>query len=97
MPFVGFIIMKITDDLFDQAIEIARRFGARRLLVFGSAVNPSREARDIDFACEGVAGWKLFQFGAALEEAMNMPVDLIPLDEPNDFSRAIESQGRRLL
>jgi hypothetical protein len=48
--------MMITDDVFNKAIKIARRFGAKRLLVFGSAINPAREARDIDFACEGVLG-----------------------------------------
>jgi predicted nucleotidyltransferase len=89
--------MTITDDVFNKAIEIARRFGAKRLLVFGSAINTAREARDIDFACEGVLGWKLFQFGAALEEALKMPVDLVSLDEHTDFGRMVESQGRRLL
>jgi predicted nucleotidyltransferase len=89
--------MKIRDDILDMATDIAHRFGAKRLLVFGSVLNPNREARDIDFACEGVVGWKLFQFGAALEEALKMPVDLIPLDEPSDFGRMVESQGRRLL
>jgi predicted nucleotidyltransferase len=89
--------MKISDDILGMATDIAHRFGAKRLLVFGSALNPNREARDIDFACEGVAGWKLFQFGAALEEALKISVDLIPLDDPSDFSRLVESQGRRLL
>ena len=89
--------MKITDETLSKAVEIARHFGVKRLLVFGSAVNPNREARDVDFACEGVAGWKLFQFGAALEEALHIPVDIIPLDEPTEFSRLIESQGRRIL
>jgi predicted nucleotidyltransferase len=89
--------MKLNDEIIGKSVEIARRFGAKRFLVFGSAVKSGHEARDVDFACEGVAGWKLFQFGAALEEALNIPVDLIPLDEPNDFVRLVESQGRRLL
>ncbi|HEY4761821.1 MAG TPA: hypothetical protein VIH42_14680 [Thermoguttaceae bacterium] len=89
--------MKITEDILGKAVEIARRFGAKRLLVFGSAINPNREARDVDFACEGVMGWKLFDFGAALEEALHAPVDVVPLDEPTEFSRLIELQGRRIL
>jgi predicted nucleotidyltransferase len=89
--------MKITDDVFNKAREIARRFGAKRLLVFGSAINPAHEACDIDFACEGVLGWKLFQFGAALEEALKMPIDLVSSDEHTDLGRMVESQGRRLL
>jgi predicted nucleotidyltransferase len=89
--------MKITDETLGKAAEIARRFGARRLLVFGGAIDPARETRDIDFACEGVPGWKLFQFGAALEEALKMPVDLVSLDEHSDFGRMVESKGRRLV
>jgi predicted nucleotidyltransferase len=89
--------MKITQEILNKAVELARRFGAKRLLVFGSAANPDREARDVDFACEGVPGWQLYHLGAALEESLKMPIDLIPLDEPSDFVRMIESTGRRLL
>ncbi|MCC6125366.1 MAG: DNA polymerase III subunit beta [Pirellulales bacterium] len=89
--------MKTTEEIFSTASEIARRFNSKRFFVFGSAIDPSRTPHDIDFACEGVPGWKLFQFGAALEEALRMPVDLIPLDEPTEFGRMVESRGRRLL
>jgi predicted nucleotidyltransferase len=89
--------MKITEETLSTAAQIARRYGAKRLLVFGSAIKPGHEARDIDFACEGVSGWTLFKFGAALEEALKMPVDLVSLDERTDLGRMVESQGRRLL
>jgi predicted nucleotidyltransferase len=89
--------MNITDETFVKAADIARRFGAKRLLVFGSAVNANQEVRDVDFACEGVVGWKLFHFGAALEEALHIPVDVVPLDEPTEFAKLIELQGRRIL
>jgi predicted nucleotidyltransferase len=87
----------ITEETFNTAADIARRFNSRRFFVFGSAIDPTRTPRDLDFACEGVPGWKLFQFGAALEEALQMPVDLIPLDEPSEFGRMVESRGRRLV
>jgi predicted nucleotidyltransferase len=89
--------MKITNDIFETASNVARRFGAKRLYVFGSALDPTREPRDIDFGCAGIAGWKLFAFGAALEESLHFPVDVVPMDEPNRLSRMIESRGRRLV
>lgn len=89
--------MIVTEETFNTAAEIARRFNSTRFFVFGSAIDPSRTPHDLDFACEGVPGWKLFQLGAALEEALRMPVDLIPLDEPSEFGRMVVSQGRRLV
>jgi predicted nucleotidyltransferase len=89
--------MIVTEETLDTAAKIARSFNSRRFFVFGSAIDPSRTPHDLDFACEGVPGWKLFQFGAALEEALRMSVDLVPLDEPSEFGRMVESRGRRLV
>jgi predicted nucleotidyltransferase len=79
-------------DAIDRCTALAKQFGANRLLLFGSAVE-SPNPRDIDLACEGVQGWDLFRLGAALEEALSLPVDLVPLrDDP--FSRYVASRGR---
>lgn len=67
------------------------------MILFGSALDPSRTPRDLDFACRGIKGWKIFGFGAVLEDRLDMPVDVVPLDEPNAFTRLIEARGRRLL
>ena len=75
--------MNITEALLTSASETARKFGATRLILFGSALDPSREVRDLDLACAGVPGWKLFQLGAALKEALRIPIDLVPLDSPS--------------
>jgi uncharacterized protein len=87
----------VTAEVLNEAVETARQYGATELILFGSALNPSEDARDIDLACRGVAGWKLFSLGAALEERLRMPVDLVPLDSPTRFGQWIESHGRRLL
>jgi uncharacterized protein len=88
---------KGTGEVIDKAVGPARGYGATELFLLGSALDPSRDAGDLDFACRGVEGWKLFGFGAALEERLDMPVDVVPLDDPNDFTRLIEPQARRLL
>lgn len=76
---------------------IAKSYGATRLIIFGSALDMSKEARDLDLACEGVAGWKLYELAARLEEELRMPIDLIPLSPPTRFTRLIENRGKALL
>ena len=80
-----------------KAIRVAREFGARRLLLFGSALEHPAAARDLDLACAGVPGWKLFELSSALEEALGIPLDLVPLDPPTPFTRLIEKRARVLL
>jgi predicted nucleotidyltransferase len=86
-----------TAELLNDAVEMAREYGATELILFGSALDPTAKPRDLDLACRGVRGWDLFGLGAALEEKLRMPVDIVPLDSPTRFGRWIEAHGRRLL
>jgi predicted nucleotidyltransferase len=89
--------MTIKKEQLHRAVEIAEAFGATRLILFGSAAAEPEQAKDIDLACDGVAGWKLFELGARLEEELKVPLDLIPLSPPNRFTRIIERRGTVLL
>jgi uncharacterized protein len=83
--------------ILTNAVLIARRFGAKRLLLFGSARENPAEAHDLDLACAGVPGWKLFELSSALEETLGVPLDLVPLDSPTPFTLLIEKRARVLL
>lgn len=85
------------DELLARAVVVAREFGATRLLLFGSALESPTRIRDLDLACAGVPGWKLFELSAALEESLRVPLDLVPLDPPTPFTRLIEKRSRVLL
>ncbi len=76
---------------------MARQFGATRLLLFGRALENPAAARDLDLACAGVPGWKLFELAAALEETLRVPLDLVPLAPPTPFTRLLEQRARVLL
>ncbi len=89
--------MALSQDLFDKITSLAKSYGATRLILFGSAHDSPDTARDIDLACDGVAGWKLYELAAQLEEAIHFPLDLVPLTPPNRFTIMIEQRGRRLL
>ena len=89
--------MAITKAQIDKIISLAKNYGAKRLILFGSALENPEMARDIDLACDGVSGWKLFAFAAHLEEELGIPLDVIPLSPSSAFTRHIESKGKILL
>ena len=86
----------LTRSQLDKVILLARSYGADRLILFGSALHCPEKAQDIDIACDGVSGWKLYELAAKIEEELNMPLDLIPLSPPSRFTKHIERKGRVL-
>ncbi len=89
--------MAISQEHFERIMALAKAYGATRLILFGSSVENPDEARDIDLACDGVSGWKLYEFAARLEEELHTPMDIVPLSPPTRFTRLIEKRGRILL
>lgn len=88
--------MAISQAHIDRAIALAKEYGARRLILFGSALESLERAGDLDIACDGIAGWKLYEFGARLDDELRIPVDVIALTPPTRFTRYIERKGKVL-
>ena len=65
------------------------------MVVFGSAVDDPEHARDLDLAIEGVEGWTIWELAGKIERALDIPVDVIPLD-PSPFTDLVEKYGREL-
>ncbi len=89
--------MAIKQEHLEKAVALAKAFGATRLILFGSALSRPEQARDLDLACDGIPGWQLFEFGAQLEEELNILLDLVPLSPPTPLTALIERSGRVLL
>jgi predicted nucleotidyltransferase len=89
--------MPITQAQIEKIVSLARSYGATRLILFGSIIEKPTEARDVDIACDGVVGWKLYELAARMEEELHTPLDLVPLSPPSRFTRHIESKGKILL
>jgi predicted nucleotidyltransferase len=89
--------MAIRQDQFETITVLASSYGATRLFLFGSALDNPSEAHDIDLACDGVDGWKLYELAAQLENELNMPFDLVPLTPPHRFTKLVEARGKRLI
>lgn len=88
--------MGVSQDQIEQCIALAKEYGVKKLILFGSALEEPEKARDLDLACDGLEGWKIFEFGAWLEEELHMLVDVVPLSPPTHFTRYIERKGKVL-
>lgn len=77
--------------------QLAKEYGSTRLILFGSIVDSPSEARDVDITCEGIPGWKLYEFAAKFEDEFRIPCNVIPLSPSNRFTQYVERKGRIIL
>lgn len=89
--------MAVLDAHLQRIVDLAKSYGATRLILFGSSAEKSEEARDIDIACDGIPGWKLYELAARLEDELGTLLDIVPLQPPSRFTKMIEAKGRTLL
>jgi predicted nucleotidyltransferase len=73
--------------------EIARKYRARRVLLFGSSLLSDCESRDIDIAVEGIEEKDFFSFYGELLCALSKPVDVIDLSTKSRFVQMIRQEG----
>lgn len=87
--------MPVTEKQIESAVQLARQYGANKVILFGSALESLSAARDLDLACD-LPGLTLFAYAGRLEEELGIPVDVVPLSPSNAFVRHIEQHGRVL-
>jgi predicted nucleotidyltransferase len=75
----------ISQSQIEACVEVARKYGATRLLLFGRAKDNPLEARDIDLICDGVTGWDMIRMGAEMERSARACVDVVPDTPENEF------------
>ena len=78
------------------ATEILKKYGAKRIFVFGSLCRTDRfhPGSDIDIAVEGIPPEQFIRAAADLMMAVDFPIDLKPLEELDDvFRDLIEKNG----
>ena len=73
-------------EILQQAVAILKAFGARKVVLFGSAAHGkpemSSQLGDLDLACEGVPATRFFEALGRLLRTLPIPVDLIDLKDP---------------
>lgn len=89
--------MAVHKAQIERIIALAKAYGATRLILFGSAAEKPEDARDIDIACDGVPGWKLYELAARLEDELGTLLDIVSLSPPTPFTKHIETKGKVLI
>lgn len=86
----------LTKKKLERAIEICRAKGVTKLILFGSAANDLRIARDLDFGVEGVHGWDSIALAGELENELGINVDVVDITKSSDFVKHILTHGKVL-
>ncbi len=73
--------------------EIAGKYRASRIWLFGSSLAGTGESRDIDLAVEGIADKDFFAFYGELLCALSKPVDIVDLSRKTGFTELILKEG----
>ncbi len=86
----------ITSQQINKCVEVAKRYGATKLVLFGSAAEDPEHARDIDLVVNGVDGWEFYGLVSDLNEAAGAPVDAVPFKDGDRFISMAIAFGRLL-
>ncbi len=81
-------------ELEKKAIrEISERYRVKRVLLFGSSLDTTKESRDIDIAVEGVQPKDFFKYYGDLLLTIPKPVDVVDLSGTSKFVKLIQQEG----
>jgi predicted nucleotidyltransferase len=88
--------MNVSQTQLDLIVQRAREFGAKRLFLFGSALETPDDVHDIDLAAD-IPGLDLFLFAGRLEHELRCTIDIVALDEPSPLVDSILRRGKQLI
>lgn len=77
----------------DKIRKISKKYKVKKVLLFGSSVNPNMEGNDIDLAVDGVEAQVFFKYYGELLFGLSKPVDLVDLSPKSRFTEFIERKG----
>jgi len=83
----------ITDTDKKIIEQLARKYRAKRVVLFGSSLSSTQEYRDIDIAVEGIEEKNFYAFYGELMCALSKPIDIIDLSKKTRFIELILREG----
>ena len=72
---------------------LARQYDVEQILLFGSAADPHKEARDIDLGVVGIEPRRFFEFYGKLMFSLSKPFDLVDLSKDTRFNALVKREG----
>jgi len=73
--------------------DISKQYHAKKVLLFGSSIDPEKEGHDIDIAVEGIPAKDFFKYYGDLIFSLSKPVDVIDIKERSGFISLILREG----
>jgi uncharacterized protein len=83
----------ITDMDKAVIVDLARKYRAEKVLLFGSSLSDRIEARDIDLGVAGISPRDFFRFYADLLLRLSKPVDVVDLTRRTAFTSLVLRDG----
>ncbi len=86
----------ISGDELEKVVELAKKYGAGKLFLFGSSLHQApEEANDYDFAVQDLPPGIFFKFYGELFRTLSKNVDLVDLSgEKSKFKEIILRDGK---
>jgi predicted nucleotidyltransferase len=79
-----------------RAVEVLKSYGAKRILLFGSAAVEPAKAHDIDLAVEGIPLPRLLQADTDTWWSLDQPMDLVSKEEDPELYAVIGKYAKVL-
>ncbi len=80
----------------DTIVELSREYGVSYVVLFGSSLNASQEANDIDLGVKGIEPRLFFDFCGKLYMQLSKLVDVVDLSDKTLFNELVEKRGVRI-
>lgn len=74
-------------------LEISQKYHVKRVLLFGSSLDSTRESNDIDIAVEGIAHKDFFKYYGDMLLKLSRPVDIVDLESTTKFNQLVKQEG----
>ncbi len=65
----------------DIIVNISKKFGVKKVLLFGSCLEDINKARDIDIAVSGIKPREFFKYYGEVSMTLHNEVDIVDLDD----------------
>ncbi len=80
-----------------KIVEVSKKFGVKKVILFGSCLEDAGNAHDIDIAVSGIKDEDFFKYYGYLSMALKDEVDVVDLNDISaHFYKRIVSKGRVL-
>lgn len=85
--------MPVSETEIFRSKEYLIKHGAKRIILFGSALHAPERAHDIDIACEGIPPENFYIVAGGVSRLIKREIDLVDLSDKTPFTKHIEKIG----